>query len=201
MSETYTIERDLNELEAMVNNLDTYVRGETLYGNAGGSGFFSGNKMPSLTVGAVLMRLRRLDMLRDQMDSKQQQRFGASVDKHAHIAGEWRVHYTGKMNREAHSRLDAMRTFFEECSSDPKLCANVYRPEMLRRTIVQEIRMAMDEINLEVEDEFKQKLSGTDSQLRRYLKPSEFVWAEALQPVYDKKTFWWLYQRPPVPES
>ena len=201
MSEVYTIKRDLGELEAMVKNLENYVRGDTLYGSAGGAGFFSGGRMPSLTVGAVLMRLRRLDVLHNQMDDAQIHRFEATQEKHAHVADEWRLHYTGKMTREANSRLDAMHAFFEECTTSPKLCANVYRPELLRRTIVQEILIAMDEINMAVEDDLKQKLNGTDGRLRQFVKPSEFQWAEQLQPAYDQKTFWWLYQQPPVVED
>jgi hypothetical protein len=53
------LERDLNEARDMANGLADYVRGDQLYGSVGGGLFGSGNK-PALTVGALLLRLRRL---------------------------------------------------------------------------------------------------------------------------------------------
>ena len=68
MSSNYQLQTDLNEAKAMVSALEEYVRGTELYGHANG-GFFT--SMPSLTVGAVLMRLRRLDLLRSSMKDSQ----------------------------------------------------------------------------------------------------------------------------------
>jgi len=59
MSETsFTIGRDLDEALAMAKALVPYVYEETLYKNIGG-GSFSGGALPSLTIGALLLRLRR----------------------------------------------------------------------------------------------------------------------------------------------
>jgi len=149
----------------------------------------------------VLMRLRRLDVLQPEMDEADRTRFAGALQRNVQVADEWRLHYTEKMNREAHSRLDAMRTFFEECNSNPKICSQVYRPEALRRTIVQEILIAMGELNMEPETELIQKRNGTDSQLRRAVRPADFIWAEQLQPAYDQKVFWWLYNYPPTVED
>ncbi|MGV2437752.1 MAG UNVERIFIED_CONTAM: hypothetical protein LVT10_24980 [Anaerolineae bacterium] len=43
------------------------------------------------------------------------------------------------MEREAHSRLDAILPFFKECQQTPAQCRSIYLPEVLRRTITQEI--------------------------------------------------------------
>ncbi|MEL6526404.1 MAG: hypothetical protein AAFQ07_11920, partial [Chloroflexota bacterium] len=64
MSASYDINKDLKEAKAMADGLADYLRGDVLYGSTQG-GFFS--RMPSLTVGALLMRLRRLDALRTNM--------------------------------------------------------------------------------------------------------------------------------------
>ena len=198
MSTNYTLERDLNELEAMVKPLDEYVRRDTLYGSVSG-GFFSFNKMPALTVGAVMMRLRRLDALHDDLNEAQRQRLDIAKARNTAVFDEWRTHYTGKMQREAESRLDAMRTFFEECGSNPNLCPRIYMPEASRRTIVQEILITMNEVNIEPDEDLDKKIKGTDGRLRGFVKTSDFIWASQLEAAYPRNTFWWLYHQPVAP--
>lgn len=194
MSDTYSFERDLKEAEAMVKALASYVRQDALYGTVGG--MFSSGNMPSLTVGALLMRLRRLDVLRDELDGGQAARLDTAMTQNETVAAEWSLHYTGKVEREAKSRLDAMRTFFDECRSNPRQCAAIYKPEALRRTIVQELLLAMDELDMEADGELDRKLHMIDQSLRRWLIPADFLWSPQIEAAYSKETFWWLYQHP-----
>ena len=198
MSETYSIERDLKEAEAMAKALAYYVRQETLYGKVGSGGMFAGGNMPSLTVGALLLRLRRLSELTRSLDSSQTVRLRKTIHRNEQVLQEWRSHYEQKMLREANSRLDAMQAFFEECERSPEFGAQVYKPEVLRRTIVQELFIVIEERRLDNTDLAK-KIQTIDNRLRRYVKRSEFIWAEILQPIYPESTFWWLYQRPALP--
>lgn len=201
MSEqVYSIEQDLKEAEAMAESLAAYVRQDNLYGTVGGGGLFSGGRMPSLTVGALVMRLRRLTQFANQMTDAQHARFDKAIAAHEAAAREWRVHYEGKIVREANSRLDAMRTFFEECASSPAACPRIYLPEVLRRTIVEELLIAMKARGMD-DPELATKARGVDSRLRRFVQPSAFVWAEALEPAYDQKQFWWMYSEPPMPQK
>jgi hypothetical protein len=197
MSEDYSIARDLEEAEAMADGLADYIRRDALYGNVGG--FFS--KMPALTVGALLMRLRRLDALRDHMDAGQITRLEKVIQRHQDTAKEWQLHYGQKIEREVKSRLDAMRTFFEECKNDPQLCPRVYKPEANRRTIVQELLYAMEQMNIDRDEELEQKRKTTDNRLRTVVESTDFIWSEILEPVYDRRDYWWLYSYPPAPEQ
>ncbi|MDX1991871.1 MAG: hypothetical protein SF029_05755 [bacterium] len=189
----YAIEQDLKEAEAMAKSLVPYVHEEPLYGQAGGGGFFS--KLPSLTVGALLMRLRRLEAQRDTMTPAQQSRLDAVQTRHSEVLKEWRMHYEKKMLREANSRLDAMGQFFEECNQNPRSCAGNYGVEASRRTIVQELVLAMQQMGI-ADDDLQTKLRAVDGKLRRYVQPSDFVWDASLQPYYPQRDFWWLYTRP-----
>ncbi len=191
----YAIAQDLKEAQAMVDGLDNYVRHDQLYGSIGG--LFSGGNMPSLTIGALLMRLRRLYMFEAQMSGEQRGQLEAITHKHETVRKEWRLHYDAKMLREANSRLDAMAHFFEECSSDPRLCARVYLPEVQRRTVVEEILIAMRELGME-DAELSKKVRGVDGRLRRFTQPAPFVWDSALKPVYSETQFWWMYSHPPL---
>lgn len=189
MSEVnFTIERDLNEAQAMCKALIPYVYEDTLYGKLGGS-------LPSLTLGALLMRLRRLRFLRDKMSSAQLEKLAAAESQHKAVLNEWRLNYEKKLVREAISRLDAIKPYFDEWHDNARAAANAYLPEALRRTIVQEIIATLETLRVENDDLWvKQRKIDTD--LRRLLRPSEFIWAQALEPVYPAEVFWWLYHKP-----
>lgn len=189
------LESDLREAREMTEGLVEYLRGSEVYGSLGGGLFGSGNK-PALTIGALLLRLRRLNALRDQLTPAQQAALDDVQHQHDKVRKEWTRHYGEKLVREASSRLDAMRNYFEECRENPRLCASAYLPEAMRRTIVQEIATFMDANGMPSE-ELRSKIAGADGKLRRFTQPTDFIWAAALLPVYPKSDFWWLYARPP----
>ncbi|HEX2622463.1 MAG TPA: hypothetical protein VHL11_20025 [Phototrophicaceae bacterium] len=195
MSDKYSIDQDLREAKAMTDGLDRYLHDDQVYGTVTG-GFFGNGNMPALTVGALVMRLRRLHALASGMTDAQRKQLQDIQSKHDAVRTEWRYHYEQKMVREANSRLDAMNAFFDECASDPALCARVYSPEVLRRTTVQELLMVMDDLNV-AHDDVTKKARLIDSKLRRVIQPASFVWSENLQSVYPDSQFWWMYNRPP----
>ena len=200
MSSNYKIKKDVDIAHAMAQGLASYVRGDELYGNTGTGGFFSA--MPSLTVGALILRLRRVDVLREheQRKDRHRKKLDQAVDLYTMTRKEWTHHYTEKMRQEAHSRLDAMAAFFRECADSELSCLNNYRPELLRRTIVQEIMREMTAMNVS-DDDLTEKLNATDSKFRTYMRPDEFQWSDVLAPIYPQDEFWWLYQKPPQPET
>lgn len=194
MSNPYEIEKDLREVATLADNLEAYVRGRELYGNAGG---MFGN-LPSLTLGAVLLRLRRLHALRGQLTDAQRATLERAQIQYQHVKREWRVHWEEKALREAHSRLDAMRAFFQECAQSARACAGNYLPEVLRRTIVQELLDELESAKV-LDADLDAKCKQTDSKLRGYVRTSTFIWADTLQKIYPQDDFWWLYHRPPQP--
>lgn len=198
MPESYKPERDLKEAVAMAKALEDYIRQDELYGHVSG-GMFGSGAMPKLTVGALLMRLRRLQALRDALSPEQREQLDVAIVRHRQVQREWAVHYEGKLVKEALSRLGAMNHFIEECRDNLRLCAGAYRPEALRRTIVQEIKREMNRLNI-ASEAVDTKLRGTDARFRALLRPHDFLWDELLRPIYDQQEFWWLYQAPPEPD-
>ncbi|MDX2163501.1 MAG: hypothetical protein SF162_19445 [bacterium] len=201
MAETmFNLEQDLSEAEAMVKGLETYVRGTDLYGNM--SGMFGGQK-PSLTIGALVLRERRLLTLSDQLSAAQRERLEAVRANRAAVRQTWTRHYTEKMIQEGHSRLKAMNTFFEECADRPRTCGSIYLPEAHRRTLVQEIIAHLPELGVTVTeqaDALAQEARKIDGKLRRFTAPGSFVWAYELTDVYPSNVYWWLYAAPPQAE-
>jgi hypothetical protein len=197
MSSQYKLDRDLNEAKHMAQGLEEYLRGNEVYGTPAG-GMFGGDA-PALTIGALVMRLRRLTVLHDQLSEPQQQALATAQETHRHMQREWAVHYEQKIIKEANSRLDAIRTFFEECSDHPRNCAAIYKPEVLRRTIVQELRRVMEECKIYSAD-LDKKQREMDIKLRGFVRPANFLWSALLQEVYPADEFWWLYHAPVTEE-
>lgn len=191
--QNYSIERDLKEAQVMVEALVPYVYQDELYTLLGGN-------MPSLTLGAVLMRLHRLRVLHNRMTSAQAEQFQQIEAKHQAVRDEWQTHYNKKLAREADSRLNNLSAYFKECEDDPATCANAYMPEALRRTIIQEVMNELPASEVE-QSGLRDKCRKSDARMRRYVQPSSFVWDAMLKPVYDEKTYWWLYNRPPQPNE
>ena len=99
------------------------------------------------------------------------------------------------MEREVQSRLKAMGEFFRDCRESIKLCSGAYLVEAMRRTIIQELMIALDEQGVE-SGNLKFKLQHTDNELRSWVTAGEFLWSDRLLPLYPQESFWWLYGRP-----
>lgn len=195
MSEAnYSIDRDLAEAKAMAEGLLPYVYEDNLYGTVGG--MFSSGRMPSLTIGALLLRLQRLHALEDQMTPEQKARLTEIEARNDQVRREWSIHYNEKMLYEANSRLSVIESFFADCDDDPRSCAANYLPEALRRTIVQAILNALNEYHLPSGD-LDRGLRRVDAQLRRFTETSSFLWSPSLEAAYPRETYWWLYAKPP----
>ena len=193
MSKNYSFERDVKEALAMAEALDEYVRGDRLYGVVHGGRLSGGS---SLTAGALLLRIRRLHLLRSELKDYQVKNLDKAIGFYEKVREEWTFHYQGKLQKEAHSRLDAMRPFFYECGENIGHCVVIYKPEILRRTIVQEILIELDALDVH-DAELEIKVTGTDNRLRRYVEPAEFQWSDEIKSAYDKEDFWWLFHCPP----
>jgi hypothetical protein len=142
------------------------------------------------------MRLRRLHLFRDQMTPAQQARLDSIEAQHEAIRKEWRVHYEAKLLREANSRLDAIKPFFQEMFESPAQAASGYKPEILRRTIVQEILTEMETLGIQSAD-LDSKMRQIDSRLRGSApQQTKFLWADALESAYPQREYWWLYTKP-----
>lgn len=186
---TYNVERDLEEARDMANGLEDYVRGDSVYGSVGG--MFAGDQsLPSLTIGNLLLRLRRLNALASLLSADQKAAFDAAKVEHDRVRKEWTVHYTQKASDEVHARLRSLSTFVGECEDAPEACADAYLPEALRRTVVQEIVDAVPEAAQ------RDDLSKSDSALRGLTESRDFLWDAALANIYPQSKFWWLYAQP-----
>ncbi len=192
----YSIDRDLAEAKSMADHLIPYVYGDQLYGSIGG--MFSTGATPSLTIGALLMRLHRLRAIDAALTAEQKAKLTEIEARNEAVRSEWSVHYTEKMISEATSRLHMIETFFADCAEDPRSCYSNYQPEAMRRTIVQDIDHELRRLNLS-DAHLEMMMRRIDGQLRHVTAKDDFIWAAELQSAYPADVYWWLYARPPHP--
>jgi hypothetical protein len=197
MSETvYNLDRDLAEARAMAQSLEDYLRDNVLYGSVNGL-FSSDPDMPSLTIGALLLRLRRLAAQERRMSPEQKAILSEIEMLHDDVRGRMTGRYHERLVNEAGARLRTLEAFLAECEGGDQECADSYLPEALRRTIVQEIVAGLQKYGMPLID-LDTTVRRNDQIMRRFVKPSDFIWADALQPFYPSDTYWWLYARPAV---
>lgn len=193
MAGSYSFKRDVNQALIMADSLEGYVRGNRLYGvtTAGLQA-----QMPSMTVGGLLLRLHRLGALRNEIPDFLTKKVDKAIDRYEYVRSEWAYHFEQKVLQEAHSRIDAMKGFFYECADNIRLCIGIYKPEIMRRTIVEHLRDELKRLNA-TDGTLEAKIIETDDKLRRYVEPSTFQWATVLQAAYPIEDYWWLYHSPP----
>ena len=194
MTRQYSLERDLSELEAMVERLGDYVLGDKLFLPLTVS-YARRSVTPQLSMGAMLLRRRRLGCLRESLRSTQLSRLNAALDQHDALQREWSLHYEKKLKAELPARIRQMGAFFRDCKESPAACAATYPAEALRRTLMQEILLALAEFGY-ASGETRAKVEPVDVALRRLLRPGNFIWASSLEAVYPKREFWWLHGSP-----
>lgn len=194
MAAPYNIDKDLSEAQKMAEGLSEYVRGTELYGHTGG-GFFASGDSPALTIGALLLRLRRLQARSSQLNAAQQSKLKAITETYQQVRDEWRVHYETKLVKEATSRLNNILTYVREATDAPRSARGNYPTEAMRRTIVQEVLHEMEALGITSAD-VDAKRREADTRLRGLLHTSSFQWDSALQDVYPAQDYWWLYQIP-----
>jgi hypothetical protein len=195
MERPYSIDRDLMEAREMAEGLAEYVRGDQLFGTVGDGGVFGGGDAPSLTIGNLLMRLRRLQALEGDMLPAQKALLTEIEAAHDEARTEWDAHYNAKLIYEFNNRIASLRAFLTECEDNADNCADNYLIQANIRTLLQDIVDALKKYHLsdlKIDSNFKQ----VDLALDRLTDPSDFLWDLRLGIAYPREKYWWLYARP-----
>lgn len=181
---------DVRAVEAMAANLTPYLYEKELYG-------MISNDLPRLTIGALLMRLHRLETLQDSLTPDQRQRVQNARQQLEQMRSEWRTHYEDKLIQEIQVRLNGLSAFVEEYADDKQQARSAYPAEATYRLIVEALVQEAQHLNL-WSDELKGNLSRLDARLRGLLDKDSFTFVppKGLEEVYPQDTYWWLYAYP-----
>lgn len=184
------LERDLEVLEAMADEMDEYLRSQTLFWP------MTRSNLPRLTVGGYLMRQHRLLSLTKLLDEGQQQRLQDAVEQFNRALVEKVVSFERRSHEELHARLRQWGEYLKELHDKSLGMGDYYRSHVQTRAMIAAIidKMAMPPYKLDLR--VKEQLGVYDNVLRNYWKPGAFVWPAEWKPAYPKDDYWWLYGRP-----
>lgn len=179
------VDQELRILTTMASSLTPYLYGDEVYGNLG-------KQFPQLTVGAILMRLYRLETIADDLSPSQQDSLHEARQQLETARYEWQNHYKEKLQREITARLNTISWFLDDCGDSPASCISGWPSAAEKRTIVAHV---VDEAqNLDAyELELRAQVSDVDTRFRSFYKRGPFIWDERLQNAYSRDEFWWLY--------
>ena len=102
------------------------------------------------------------------------------------VRSKWRSAWETKARREVHARSELWKDFLGEARSSPNESARRYPSEVRHRAILELLIEGLPERSDAAVD-------ALDETLRAFWLPGDFVWDAALEPVFPKKSFWFLY--------
>lgn len=184
---------DLAVVEAMVTELEPYLKSDILYWQLSPAVPIA-PAPPLLTLGGFLLRVRRLSGQQQILDAGQQGRLDAAIAEFETVTHEWSVHVEQRLRRELKARLDSWQWFVEDCDAQQQNCVTYYATEAELRTVIEyllEFGGQLCDLSPQMN-----RLRGLDGRLRRWFEPGEFVWRPDLEPLYPRERYWWLYGRP-----
>ncbi len=187
------LERDLQVVEAAAADLKAHLLGGTIYWTLNSQPTTT-HLLPKGTLGGLLLRLHRLNALRDALDGGQEDRLYRAAQAVEENLAAWRTQAEEKAIREAKARLRAWVVYLEECEADPARYHGEYPTQVEGRTVLELLlgfaTDAIEDVRAPVED--------ADRLLRKISAPADFVWAPEMQAAFPPEPFWWLYVRPTV---
>lgn len=184
------IAHDLEYLESMATEIKPYLLGKDLYWTLHGSH----GVLPLGTLGGMMLRLHRLDALRDQMTPDQVARCEQARTALQSEMDDKLVQAEQKMLREADARLTNWEAYLEELNRNVKRYMPDYRTQVEGRTIIEFLRdyagSAFDGHHI------TKRIMGLDRLLRDLTESGDFLLDEELQAAFPSERFWWLYAHP-----
>ncbi len=184
--------------QAMVNELEDYLFGDKLYRQLVVR-TPEGDKLPKMTVGALLDRLQALERQRTQLTPDEQRQFQAIRERWRALKSQWVAQYADKVLWELKSLLDSWTWFIDDCMAGKRSCAEDYASEVW-------IRVRMEDLLRDVSGmanlaDTRARLAPLDARLKRMFMPGAFVWGAERAGAYAQDQYWFLYGKPIATES
>lgn len=173
---------DMKYLQGAVSELEPYLLSHELYWPLG-SGYTRGMVSSRLSLGALLLTIKRLE------SSTGQGEVSVLLEQVESASRQWRVHWQKKAAREFESRLNLWQNAFAELLDRPSQDQGLYSVEIRNRTMLDLLRVDAEGIP----PHELTRLEGLDHRLKARLVPSGFIWEADLEPAFPRDKFWYLY--------
>lgn len=183
------LQRDLEILAAMAEEMESYLNSDVLFWNMSTAG------MPALTLGGYLMRQYRLLALRDLLSEEEQRELDAAVAQYNDALVEKIVRFETKASHELEARLRQWEEYLKDIERGQAGKSN-YSTAVEARAMIDALIGQLEMPPYELDPRYKQRAALQDAQLRRQWDAGEFVWPEEWIPAYPNLNYWWLYGGP-----
>lgn len=177
-------ETDLAILEAMVAELPAYLMSDATR--------WPLPQMPALTLGGILMRLQRLQLLQMDAPVPMQQRLAA-------VKAQYETHLTEKIVRfeaRAHQELHARLGEWTACLRKLHCVGEQYAEKADTRVVTEALIDALQERPYQLETQIVDEVAALDRNLRSRWQPGAFIWNPFWEAAYPPHQYWWLYGQP-----
>jgi len=178
----------------MADEIDNYLRSQELFWEPnrrrpGGEG------LPKLTIGGLLLAMRRLETLREHLNPDQAAALAHTASELAFQQKEWRLRFQNKLARDLRSRFDAWAWYLDDCERQGESAIAHYPRQAETRVKIDLLLDEAGEVGLEV-NESRQRQAALDERLRAVFDQGEFCWLEPLTAGFPQERFWYLYGTP-----
>lgn len=185
--------RDLALLEAMLEALPDYLTQSELYYP------LNNPYWPRLTLGGVLLRLRRVEAAYNRLDDSQREAVQRILVRFNEIIQEYKSHLVARVHAEYQARLRQWDHYLSELEHDPHQHADFYSSEVENRLILQLLEEFLTSSQVSAASPDRARLDELDRHLAENWQEGDFILPLAVQSAYTAADDWWLYGRPDFP--
>ncbi|MCB8980905.1 MAG: hypothetical protein H6657_26155 [Ardenticatenaceae bacterium] len=182
--------QDLEILQVMADQMDDYVRSETLFWPMGYS------DMPMLTLGGYWLRQHRLTALRALLTSEQQSQLDAAVQTFNTAVSDWVVRTEQRAHTELEARIRQWGEYLRDLADKKSAEMASYPAQVEVRAIIAALVNHLQQSPYALDQKLAGATVSLDKGLRARFASGEFVWPEEWQPAYPEAEYWYLYGRP-----
>ncbi|MBC8509909.1 MAG: hypothetical protein ISR58_07220 [Anaerolineales bacterium] len=178
---------DLGYIEAALDELETYLHSGDLFGSLRGYQSLSAIPFPHLTLGGLLLALKRSRSR--TLSAKNQSRLGHFQSQLETLHTKWRVAWEKKATKEYRSRLRQWANYLNDLQGDADEYADYYGQEVRLRVMLELLaddarEILADDVNI---------LTSLDQRLLNRFVQDSFIWDEELSEGFSKERFWFLW--------
>ncbi|MBN1302908.1 MAG: hypothetical protein JXA13_00630 [Anaerolineales bacterium] len=169
-------------LEAGIKELPEYLLSQILYWPVTTA---SGVSLPRLTVGGILLAIRRLSVLSPSEDESKVLQIEMAVDT---MRLKRQTLWVAKCENEFQSRLILWKNYLVDYQEGRDEQADYYPNEVRLRVMLE---LLLSELSTRPEE--IAALSRLDGELKDDFQAGDFIWDEQLIPGFPQDVFWFLY--------
>jgi len=174
---------DVHFIQEAGKSLKDYLLADTLYWPISASPPPGERAFDKLTIGGLLLSLRRVEALGKSGD------IAKARDQINRVTDHWKAAWERKIERETRTRIREWVRYLGRVNDSPEEEADYYQYEVRKRVILQLLSEHSDSITVTDEDQ----ISITDHWLKNVLKESAFIWQAELASGFPEESYWFLY--------